>query len=344
MPRLLPLAAAIAFALALPAWAQDASGGDYHPIEPVMWGHWGLDAATADAGLAPAMSAVAAFHIAAAPQAGAPGTAEAMARARAAYDRAAAALPGAVAWATIPHAGAAFDAIFHLPPGDGPHPVLVLSNGSDMGKEASLAFYVRALLPRGIALLSLDLPGMNGSAAFDLATTPSDALHAAAVAWVRTQPGIDPGAVFVQGVSMGGNAAARFFLTRSDLGVAGVIYVCGPMGRVLHAPPAMLAHFPAFTMDGVRARLGLPSGASLEDVSTRLGGLALDGLLDGPGLATPLLALNTTQDPIAPVDEMDRLVARATDATVRLWDEPGHCPDQVEREDVIAAWIAERAG
>ena len=55
----------------------------------------------------------------------------------------------------------------------------------------------------------------------------TDKLHVATAQWAQNRPALQSDNVFVQGVSFGGNAAARLFLVKSELDLAGVIYTCG---------------------------------------------------------------------------------------------------------------------
>ena len=69
--------------------------------------------------------------------------------------------------------------------------------------------------------------------------------------------------------------------------------------------------------------------------------LSLDaqGLFDGPMVDTPLLAMNTNDDPVASLEDMDKMLARAGNADRIVFDEPGHCPPTFPREAIASAWI-----
>lgn len=58
-------------------------------------------------------------------------------------------------------------------------------------------------------------------------------------------------------------------------------------------------------------------------------------------IKTPLLVLTTNRDPVAPLEDIDLLTARAENARVILFDEPGHCPDRDARDAIAASWIAD---
>lgn len=281
------------------------------------------------------------FHTAAAPLTNAPVDIAAFERASEAYQAAAALLPGDFTAVTIAQNGKSFEAFLQTPPGIGPFPVLIMSSGSDQSSLTAFTYYQKHLLPKGIAFLSVDVPGMGRSRAYDVSDGDTDQLFVAATNWAKTQPKLDANNIFVQGISFGGNAAARIFLSKPELDLAGVVYTCGPIHRAFMAPPEMYDHFPEFTMDGVRVRLGLPTTASNEETAKhiRVLSLAKQGLLEGEEISTPLLAITTNDDPVAPLEDMDKMLARAKNAERIVFDMPGHCPPHNLREAIVSAWI-----
>ncbi|QDG76512.1 alpha/beta fold hydrolase [Labrenzia sp. PHM005] len=257
-----------------------------------------------------------------------------------AYEKAGQFLPVPIRKLDIPFDGEEFSTWLHLPKGDGPFPVVIVSMGSDVTKEELLPYFIKQLAVRKIAMLSLDMPGNGGSTAYSF-SPDLDKLHAAAALHLKTLPEIDGRNIFVQGASFGGTPAARAWAARPDLDLAGVIYMCGPLHRPFMAPPDAYSQFPAFTMDGVRARLGLDIDASFKEMSVGLRPLSLksQGLFEGPQIDTPLLAILTNRDPVAPLGDVQSLMARGTDVTLHVTDEPGHCPQRDPREAIAASWI-----
>ena len=283
------------------------------------------------------------FHTAAAPITQSDESISAFEKAAEAYEAAANLLPGSFIRAQIPFDGKSFDIFLQTPPGEGPFPVLVMSNGSDQSSLTAFTYYSKHLLPKGIAFLSMDVPGMGRSRQYDVTDGITDKLMVEAVNWAKTRPELDGKNIFVQGISFGGNAAARIFLTRPELDLAGVVYTCGPIQQAFKLPPPAYGHLPEFTIDGVQVRLGLPTDAGLEETANRLRALALfdQGLMDGKMISTPILALNNNNDPVAPLADMDKMLEMASDAKRIVFDQPGHCPPHDVREPIVAAWIME---
>lgn len=281
------------------------------------------------------------YHLASAPHLNNPNAQAALAKSREAYQQAANLLPGNFEQISIDALDRQFGAYLHIPPESESHAVLVLSNGSDMSKETTLNYYRNHLMPRGIALLSLDFPGLGQSSAYHIADGVTDKLHVAAVDWVRQHPDINPDRIFVQGISFGGHAATRYWLSHEPRTVAGVIAMCGPLNSPFLASPNMYGQLPTLTIDGVKTRLGLPLNASFEQLADKVRPLALQnqGLLTGDSIDTPLLVVSTDQDPVSPLMDWEPVLQRATQAQRVIIHEDGHCPAPYVREPIAAAWI-----
>jgi len=97
----------------------------------------------------------------------------------------------------------------HRPAGPGPHPALVMLQGSGEEDRDSKGYFppIRdEFLANGIAVYSWDKPGVGGSSGDwhqrDLFDRANEALDA--IAALRAQPGIDPARVGIWGHSQGG--------------------------------------------------------------------------------------------------------------------------------------------
>jgi esterase FrsA len=266
-----------------------------------------------------------------------------------AYREAAPFLAGTFKLLELEHDGVPFRAYLHVPEGNGPFPVLVKSAGSDIVKDIFYRSWERALAPRGIAVLLLDMPGIGDSRAHVL-TPASDKLHVAAFKHLKRHakaidPRLDAGRIAVEGASFGGHAAGRFHLRR-DVGAAGVVSVCGPMDQVFRKSAQAYEAMPRMTMDAVRSRLGVAPDASWTVLAERMHRFALgpagQGLLPATAPSgTPLLAIGTTGDPVAPLEDIAMLADASTRADLRIFDIDGHCPDRVARDAIIADWLGD---
>jgi len=271
----------------------------------------------------------------------------ALEKARSAYRAAARHIPGAFRPLRIPHEGETFEAYLHLPPGAGPFPVVVASNGSDVVKEQTGSQLRQELAQRGIAVLLIDLPGVGGSGGYTL-TPQSDRLHVAAIRFVRREAGIDPRRVGAMGVSFGGNAMARLFLRDdlADLNLSGVVAACGPLHSSFVAPPEAYDQLPPLTLDGVRDRVAL-TGATTAALAARLRDFSIKARPSSASqnkIATPLLILATNADPVSPLEDLPLLTERAMSVKTIVSQDAGHCPDRLVSLPIAAAWFQQRFG
>ena len=264
-----------------------------------------------------------------------------------AYREAAPFLAGTFKLLELEHDGIPFRAHLHVPEGRGPIPVLIKSPGSDIVKDIFYRSWERALAPRGIAVLLLDMPGIGDSRGHVL-TPNSDKLHVAAFKHLKRNakaidPRLDGSRIAVEGASFGGHAAGRFFLRR-DVGAAGVVSVCGPMDQVFRKTAQGYEAMPRMTMDAVRSRLGVAPDASWDVLAGQMHRFALgpagQGLLPaGTPSTMPLLAIGTTDDPVAPLEDVAMLADASTRADLRIFDIDGHCPNRVARDAIVADWL-----
>lgn len=296
---------------------------------------------TRESALVSAKAAIAYYHFASSPHTNDPLNRAALDLSGQAYNVAAKLLEHDIREVTIEHKGTPFQAYVHLPRGKGPFPVVVISNGSDQAKEMLLSYFLEYLDDQNIAMISLDLPGMGDSNAFDIRDGDTSKLHLAAVDWVKTQDAFDENNIFIQGGSFGGHAAAQAFLKSADYDLAGVITECPVLDKTASFPPEVYGMLPPFSVDGVRTRLGLEPGSSLDDFADLFRVIQLEGqgLYDTDPIDTPLLAISTTDDPVADLEDLDKLLSFATQSQRIVLQEEGHCPDSISVDLVTTDWI-----
>ena len=143
---------------------------------------------------------------------GAPGREATYARARDAFDKSTALGRINRERVEIPLDKGTMPALFTRAPGPGRKPVVVFCNGLDSCKE--LLYWTRLpqeLARRGIATLCVDQPGSGE--ALRLQNLPVDPLSESwaskAVDWLEQQPEVNPKAIGMTGISLGGHFAPR---------------------------------------------------------------------------------------------------------------------------------------
>ena len=107
------------------------------------------------------------------------------------------------AW--VPLDGKALPGWLHLPPGDGPFPVVVSIPGMDEFKERNVALYGDPWLNRGVAVLVLEGPGQYESAVLGIHVSMPAwcATGRAAFDWLVARSDIDARRIAITGRSFG---------------------------------------------------------------------------------------------------------------------------------------------
>ncbi len=144
---------------------------------------------------------------------GSPGRIETFKRARDCFDRACALGKLNCERVEIPlEGGGTMPALWTRAPGDGRKPAVVYCNGLDSNKELLYwSWLPHALARRGISTLCVDQPGTGEALRLQNlpATAHSEEWASKAVDWLEQQPEVDPKAIGMTGISLGGHYAPR---------------------------------------------------------------------------------------------------------------------------------------
>lgn len=221
----------------------------------------------------------------------------------------------------IGDAATALPATLAMPKGKGPFPAVVLVHGSGphdrdetIGPNRPFLDIARALAAEGIAVLRYDKrtkarPGDYAQGITIDSETTNDAL--AAVAHLRTLPGIDGARLFVLGHSQGGMMAPR--IGQRDDKIAGLILLAAPARNLLDIlveqnerllgmqgqaqSPAGIAHMEKLKADIAAVRRG-DSDARLMNLDSRYWQSvdAVDPVAEARKARQPLLILHGGHD------------------------------------------------
>lgn len=184
-----------------------------------------------------------------------------------------------------------------LPEGEGPHPVVVLFNGTNGVKE-ELHAWSEVFLERGIATVTLDGPGL-GETFHRLGTVAEPRpLGVALMNHIESRPELDADAVAYVGFSLGGYAAIR--MAAHDKRVRCVAAV---------SPPFSVEVYWDVTLSSMRKELASLYGMTVEEMSPFIPRITLATTL--PDLTTPLLLAGGGHDMITPGEEAQRIFATA---------------------------------
>lgn len=259
-------------------------------------------------------------------------------KAKAAYEKAARLGDTDFERLRVPFEGGTLEAFLHLPKGDGPFPVVVISGGIDFAKTENAMLFEKYLAPAGIAMVSLDNAGFGDSQDWPADRPDMDRLYSAVIDMVRTDQRIDAERIGAVGQSYGGNTVGRLAFT--DERVKAVVSVCGPVHQALDAGTEFIGNLPPQPRAALAARYNVPV-----ENTERLAQLAGKASLVNQGYVgkvrtdTPILVLTTADDPFAPVDDIKRLAASSAHGQVKITGGHGHCPLLKDRNPPVADWL-----
>ncbi|EPU4968953.1 esterase FrsA, partial [Citrobacter freundii] len=213
---------------------------------------------------------------------------QAQALANRAYEEAAQRLPGTLREMEFAVTGGApITGFLHMPKGDGPFPTVLMCGGLDSMQTDYYSLYERYFAPRGIAMLTLDMPSVGFSSKWKL-TQDSSLLHQHVLKALPNVPWVDHTRVAAFGFRFGANVAVRLaYLESSRLKAVACL---GPVVHSLLSDPQRQASVPEMYLDVLASRLGMHD-ASDEALRVELNrySLKVQGLL-GRRCPTPMLS------------------------------------------------------
>ncbi|MGL4455089.1 MAG: esterase FrsA [Plesiomonas sp.] len=225
-----------------------------------------------------------------------------------AYQAAAGCLSYSLRPLTFQYEGLPLNACLHLPGDDGPYPVVLVCGGLDSLSTDYHRLFRHYLAPKGIAMLTLDLPSIGASARWKL-TQDTSRLHQAVLQQLQNEPWVDHHRVVAFGLRFGANAALRLgYLEPQRLrGVA-----C--LGAVVHhlfANAQQFEQVPQMYVDMLASRVGIDASAhDLLRAELQSYSLKTQGLL-GRRCRVPVLAAGVDNDLFSPKEE-NRFIAMSS--------------------------------
>ncbi len=258
-----------------------------------------------------------------------------------AYEEATRRLPGEIRQLTFSVSeGAAVSGFLHQPPGvSAPYPTLLVCANLDELQCDHYRLFHDYLAPRGIAMLTLDVPSVGFSGKWRLDHNASF-LHQQVLRQLDQIPWIDHTRVAAFGFRFGAAIALR--LAYLEPGSLRAVACLGPVVHSLLTDAGRQAHIPDMAMDMLASRLGMAAVAD-STLLTELSGfsLKLQGLL-GRRCPLPLLAACWPNDPFSPEEE-SRLIVNSSASGHLLKLAPAPAMGNFERGiGDICRWIAAR--
>lgn len=206
----------------------------------------------------------------------------------------------------VPYKNKKIMATLHLPSTDEPQPVALVSAGLDSLQTDMWRLFRDYLAPKGIAMLTVDMPSIGYSANWPL-TEDSSCLHQAVLDELPNLPWVDHRRVSLIGFRFGGNAMVRLSFLESDKIKACIVFGA-PVHDVLVSPDK-LSKMPKMYLDVLASRLG-KGVVDIPSLSSQLmaWSLKVQGFLSHRRTKVPIMALGLEGDPVSPYSD-NQLIA-----------------------------------
>lgn len=191
-----------------------------------------------------------------------------------------------------------------------PYPTVLLCGSLDSLQTDHYRLFHNYLAPRGIAMLTVDMPSVGFSAKWKL-TQDASFLHQQVLRQLENVPWIDHTRVAAFGYRFGANVAVRLaYLEAPRLRAVASL---GPVVHSLLCDTALQDRIPEMYMDVLASRLGMAGAAdSALRVELNRYSLKLQGLL-GRRCPTPMLAAYWPNDIFSPEEESKLIVQSSAD-------------------------------
>ncbi|GLS89384.1 fermentation/respiration switch protein [Psychromonas marina] len=237
----------------------------------------------------------------------------------------------------VPFKGKLINCYLHLPHTDDIHPVVIVSGGIDTLQCELLPLFEKQLAPAGIAMLTVDLPGIGHSSAIRLEQDSSN-LHQAIIHYLKEVPWVDHDRIALMGMRFGGNIATRLaFLEPST--VKSVVAVGAAVGSIFEKLDNF-KQLPPVLLDCIASRMQVnySDATNLFQYCVPFS-LVKQGLLHRRKIETPLLSIGHKSDVMC--NELDlKLIARASrEGEARIIDKAPIFESYLNSLSYSAQWL-----
>jgi len=243
----------------------------------------------------------------------------------------------------VPFGGSSLPGYLHLPAnGSRPFPLAIQISGMDSFKEHQVALYGDKYLERGIARLSIELPGQGEALTRGLWVTHDGAAEAgqAIAAWVTAEPDVDGERFAIIGNSFGSFWATQVAAAVPRLAgcaVVGVIHEPGMRSIFETASPTFKARFMYMA--------NLPDEDEFDTFAREMDLRPIAG-----SIRSPYLVLAGEDDELSPIENTFDLLGRiAAPTELVLYEGEKHSVGASSaarfgpnRHHLVAGWIADR--
>lgn len=237
----------------------------------------------------------------------------------------------------VPFQGKEVICYLHLPHTETIHPVVIVSGGLDALQCDFLPLFEKQLAPAGIAMLTVDLPGIGFSSHVKLEQNSSN-LHQAIIHYLKTVPWIDHDRISLMGMRFGGNVATRLAFLEPKY-VKSVVCVGAAVGSIFDNLESF-KKLPPMLLDCVASRMQI-NDSSVEVLYQNCVPFSLikQGLLARRRIDTPLLSIGHQNDVMCNQQDL-QLIARASrDGQTHIIDKPPIFESYLNCLSYSAQWL-----
>lgn len=260
-----------------------------------------------------------------------------------AYEEATQRLPGEVKSLTFPISGGApVTGFLHMPAqAQAPYPTVLLCGSLDSLQSDHYRLFHAYLAPRGMAMLTLDMPSVGLSSKWTLHQDTSQ-LHQQVLRELSNVPWIDHTRVALFGYRFGANVTTRLaYLEAPRLRAVAML---GAMVHNVFVEVERQQQLPDMYMDMLASRLGMPftSDSNLRTELNRYS-LKVQGLL-GRRTSTPMLAAWWPDDLFSPEQEAQLIASSSAQGKTLLIPAKPVFSSLEMAFNQIGDWLAKQLG
>lgn len=218
-------------------------------------------------------------------------------------------LPNPLRVIDVPYKGKTIHCYLHLAQTEHISPLVIVCGAIDTMQIEYFKLFERNLAPAGLAMLTVDMPGLGYASSVKLEQDSTQLLQAV-IAHLKTIPWIDHDKIALLGGRLGANLVTRLAYVE-PFNVKAAVSVGGAVDK-LFLESERFKLLPQMMLDAIANRMGLASDdAELLYQRCKVFSLSRQGLLGRSRTKVPLLSIGHVNDLICP--EVDiKMVARGS--------------------------------
>lgn len=239
----------------------------------------------------------------------------------------------------VPFEGKHITTFLHLPNDDIIHPVVIVSAGVDALQCDFLPLFEQYLKPAGIAMLTVDMPGVGFSSHLKL-TQDTSKLHQAVLHYLNDIPWVDQARVALMGMRMGGNALNRLGYLEPQR-IKAVVSVGAAVASVFD-DEKRFNQLSVMTLDCLASRMQLhKSDANYLYQYCVPFSLVKQGLLGRKKLKTPYLSIGHSDDLMCTEQDLKLMERISYESEAKIIDKSPIFDSYLISLEYSAQWLAQ---